>query len=728
MKLYLFILLLLFNSVFSQELQPVFSSAERYWIESRGEKTIEIYLARDNGILNYNTQDGRRGVFPSIVKALGEATGTNIRLIEVDEKKLKEATQAGIPDIVFGLEDYRINEDTFYYRENAIELNGALLTREDAPVMDSQTSLSGRRVVFVRGNPILNKALIRYGSDMVVILKNSVREAVDSLMRGEAEVYVENLPEALSYITSNPKSRVKINYLSTSLRTNYHIGVKEEYKPFLRIMDKIFNELDINRDFLYDEMLLYLNDGLKLSRRIREYLEGTPPLEVYIPMDRDLYPLYYVDDNGEESGFLFSYFKDMEKILGVRINFRRGTSPEDFNINPVIVEIGEKELNNEGFLTTEPYYEGLFYIFNRKEAPFIPDASSLGNYSLAAVKNPVLTSYYKTLGIKERNIKFFPSMEKALEGVSRGEADLLISDLRWADYLIQKSKIKNLKVAGVLPERIALKFGISPKDEILHLIISSFEKKLSYEFLDRKRRLLKKEILLPEDYKLSLSITFMALAGFFLLFLHLKRIKNLYGKLRGITVALVGTLESANTYKDEDTGTHVKRINHYSELLALELRRELKLSKSFIEDIGLYASLHDIGKIGIPDSILKKPGKLTQEEFDTMKEHPNIGYSLIGELNVSPVASNLIRYHHERWNGRGYPAGLSGNEIPIEARIVALADVYDALRQERIYKRAFPHEKAVEIILSERGKHFDPQVVDAFKRIHKEFNYIFEND
>ncbi len=563
---------------------------------------------------------------------------------------------------------------------------------------------------------------------MTIILKNSVEEAVETLMNGEADIYIENLPETLNFITSNPKSRVKINYLSTSLRTNYHIGVKKEYKPFLKIMDKIFHELDVNKDFLYDEMLLYLNDGLKFSGMVRRYLEETPPLEVYIPTDRDLYPLYYIDEDGKEAGFLTYYFKDIEKMLGVKINFGRGTSPEGFNINPFIVEVEGRELNNQGFLTTEPYYEGNFYIFNRKDAPFVQDSNSLKNYSLAVVKNPVLTDYYKTLGIKEKNIKFFPTHEKAIEGVSRGEADLFISDLRWADYLMQKLGTKNLKVAGVLPERVAFKFGISPKDEILHLIISSFERKLSYEFIDRKNRLLKREIHLARDYKLSLSITLLALTGFILIYLHLKKIKSIYGKFRGITIGLVDTLENANSYKDEDTGTHVRRINHYSELLALELKRELNLSKSFIEDIGLYASLHDIGKIGIPDSILKKPDKLTQEEFDTMKRHSDIGYNLIGRLDVSPVALNLIRYHHERWNGTGYPGELSGDEIPIEARIVALADVYDALRQERVYKKAFTHERAVEIILSERGKHFDPQVVEAFKRIHKEFDYIFENN
>ena len=157
------------------------------------------------------------------------------------------------------------------------------------------------------------------------------------------------------------------------------------------------------------------------------------------------------------------------------------------------------------------------------------------------------------------------------------------------------------------------------------------------------------------------------------------------------------------------------------------LARELKLSREFLRDIGLYASLHDIGKIGIPDTILKKPGKLTREEFDEMKLHTEIGYKLMDGLNISRIASNIVRYHHEKWDGSGYPKGLSGEEIPIEARIVALADVYDALRQKRVYKEAFTHEKAIEIISFQSEKHFDPQIVNIFLIHHNEFKKIFGN-
>lgn len=728
MKPYFLLFFILLKPLFSAGINPLFSHEERIWIDSNRGRVIKVYLGKNNGILYYNTKGEKKGIFPSVIKALEDSTGMEFEVVETDKTNLKKFTDLGVPDMVIGLEDYKTNEDTYHYIETPIDLNGVLLTEEDSPPIDSQTDLSKKRVVFVRGNSIIKKAFMRYGTDMKVILADSVEDAIDILLEGEGDVYIEDLPEALNYISENPQSTVKVSYLSTSLKTRYYIGIKDSYRPFHNILAKVFNDIDINKEFIYNEILLRLNDGLKLSKKVSEYLNENPVLDVYISDDRDLYPLYYIDTNGEEAGFLVSYFGDLEKMLGVEINFTRGSSPENFNIDPVIVEVGGKVLNNTDFLTTEPYYEGNYFFFNRKEAPFLLNSVNLKDYSLALTRNPILKRLYLNLGIKEKNLKIFPTHEEAIKAVSAGKADLFIGDLRWGEYLMQKHGIKNLKVAGILPEKIAFKFGISPRDEILHLIISSFEKKLPYETTSRKKSLLKNEVGITKDYKLSILIATISLIAVLALYLHLKRVRKVYDKLRGLTLSLVDTLEDANTYKDEDTGTHVKRINCYSELLALEVKKDLHFSKCFIEEISLYASLHDIGKIGIPDSILKKPGRLTEEEFESMKKHSDIGYDLIKKLEVSTVASNIIRHHHEKWNGRGYPLGLSGEDIPIEARIVALADVYDALRQKRVYKEAFSHEKSVRIILSEKGEHFDPQIVEAFEKIQSNFSYIFESN
>ena len=149
-----------------------------------------------------------------------------------------------------------------------------------------------------------------------------------------------------------------------------------------------------------------------------------------------------------------------------------------------------------------------------------------------------------------------------------------------------------------------------------------------------------------------------------------------------MTNSLIVALENANLYNDENTGKHIKRVAMFSELIA----KELGLSKEFVARIKMYAPIHDIGKVGIPDEILKKPGRYTPEEFEIMKEHVVIGYNMIKESSLPETAKNIVRYHHEKWSGTGYRIGLKGEDIPVEARIVSIADVFDALSTKRIYK------------------------------------------
>ena len=171
-------------------------------------------------------------------------------------------------------------------------------------------------------------------------------------------------------------------------------------------------------------------------------------------------------------------------------------------------------------------------------------------------------------------------------------------------------------------------------------------------------------------------------------------------------------LAKAGEFRDEETGDHVIRMSDFACLIA----KSLKLEDDLCEIIRLAAPMHDIGKIGIPDQILLKPGKLTTREWSIMKTHTQIGYDILRDSTSCYIqAGAIIAYgHHERFDGKGYPQGLAGTDIPIEARVVAVADVFDALRSERPYKTAWSLDKTLNYLETQRGRHFDPDCVDVF--------------
>lgn len=210
---------------------------------------------------------------------------------------------------------------------------------------------------------------------------------------------------------------------------------------------------------------------------------------------------------------------------------------------------------------------------------------------------------------------------------------------------------------------------------------------------------------------------------------HTLLLKTIYLQIHEVTGAFDYSLQAlarASEVNDEDTGNHIHRVGEYSAILA----RKLGMPETFIRSIRIQALTHDVGKIHIPPPILLKPGMLTPEEYEVMKLHPQYGAMILGDSSHLAMAHNIALNHHERWNGTGYPNGISGEAIPIEARIVAVADQYDALRNARVYKLPYDHATAFNTITQgddrTRPRHFDPRVLAAFQNIATRFEETYE--
>jgi putative two-component system response regulator len=312
--------------------------------------------------------------------------------------------------------------------------------------------------------------------------------------------------------------------------------------------------------------------------------------------------------------------------------------------------------------------------------------------------------------------------DKALQLLSQHPAEVVITDIRMPGM----SGVDLLKIIKEKHKAdVIVMTGFTEEYDYESVVASGasdfIQKPISFRELNiRLKRVLRLRYLLIERDHINRKLQ----ENVEQLMKYSSQLKAAHGELQYAYLDTINRLAAATEFKDEDTGDHIIRISRYSTFIA----KKLGLPADTVELIQYASPMHDIGKIGIPDHILLKPDRLSKEEFEIAKTHTTIGAQILenSKADVLRLSCEIALTHHERYNGKGYPKGLTGRNIPIAGRIVALTDTFDALTSKRPYKEPYPFEVAVDIIKSERGNHFDPDIVDIFIQDIKEIRQIKE--
>lgn len=343
----------------------------------------------------------------------------------------------------------------------------------------------------------------------------------------------------------------------------------------------------------------------------------------------------------------------------------------------------------------------------------------LNNVNIVIVDDEMVNTMLFEELIKQggyENYKTFTEPKKALEFVKEHGCDALIVDYNMPEM----NGIELLKsVKELYPDVVSIMVTANNDKEMMVEALKSGVTEFLQKPISPLTFKLRLKNILEVCSALKITKDFNKILGM--------KVDDATAALKKSEYEALEVLSRAAEYKDPETGSHIARVSHYSKLIA----EKKGLSKREQEIIYYAAPLHDLGKIGIEDNILLKPAKLTFEEFETMKNHSTIGANILSKReNIFLQAGEVIaRGHHEKYNGKGYPAGIIEQEIPIYARIVAIADVFDALTSVRPYKKAWSFEDALNLLIEEKGEHFDPELVDLFvdsidevKAIYKKFS------
>ncbi len=458
-------------------------------------------------------------------------------------------------------------------------------------------------------------------------------------------------------------------------------------------------------------------------------------------------PFQWLDAKGEYHGLAADYDKILSARLGIKV---RALPAESWSAS--VEQLKKHEIDACTLLIEDPERQEFLNFSNGVLAlPTVVLVRS-DNEDIKTIKNlrGKEVSVPKAWGIEGQLRRDYPEIhlqpaadvKSALIDVSTGKVSAYAGDLASTSDAIEKLGLSNLKVAFMLPYTLSLRVGVR-KDwpefiPILNKAIDSISDD-EHESIRQRWMAIRADGMSREDVLrfIGLASTGVLLLGLLVYILSLRReIKLRRAAQREVLDtqnATIVALASLTETRDHDTGAHLHRTQIYVKLLAEELRRQGRhvdqLSDEQIELLYDTAPLHDIGKVGIPDSVLQKTSRLTEEEFAIMQTHTTLGGKAL-ELaerecgtggRFLSLARAIALTHHECWDGAGYPQGLKGEDIPLGGRLMAVADVYDALRSERCYKHSMSHEEAVTVIRMERGKQFDPDIVDAFLALEKKF-------
>lgn len=663
-----------------------------------------------------------QGFYPELIRAINEKYHTRLQFRPVTGPEIGQR---------FNNDSYGVYAGVLRTEARARTkiLSSQLFNNEvvaASPTMSVNTAeeLAHARVLFRQNDATLESVQKRYPDLKFRSLRlvASSEEAFRLLGEHQADFYINDASEMENtqryYLISRPFPELRIPVV---------LGFSPELKDLREEVNAFIGEWYRSGEMqkaLEESKRRYLLSSITISPEERAWLAGNR-LQIWLPKNENFAPIIWKDGQGYQ-GTAINMIHDMRELLGMEVdvhfvdNYAEALEQQRWPVRLVDVANTTDTGHAAGRIGPDVAWHNVYY--NRIKQPFLWDEESIRSQRVGVLSGSFAARYLQDRFGSDVVIVTRHSVNGLIDAIENNKVDYILGDLSSLESRLRGNELFRgvLKVAGVTRSEFIIGPWVQPDHPLYHLLtqvhrLSSFRTQLErHEVREFFPALTKNTLKI-----ISVVLLVTALFSLGMLVMMRRHIKE----SRLVNRNIVQALEKVNRAHDDETGSHIQRVAKYCGMMA----RELNLSRKMITEIEHFASLHDVGKIAVPDRILRKQGPLTEQEFSEMKLHTTKGYMIIQGLGLGQVAENIIHFHHEKWDGSGYPEGLRGENIPLEARILALADVYDALRQKRVYKPGFSHEQACEVIFEGAGKHFDPQLIALFRQHHLKFRTIFDS-
>lgn len=665
--------------------------------------TIKIPLNLTDMYLYKNLETGKyEGVYADLFERINsEKLNSNYDL----NYKLENENSEIMIRVIDSYEDEHYN-----YISTPITYKVSILVKNNSNIRKI-SDLNGLKISYIPNSRGLKEFEERFSNiKFEKVTVSNEDKGLEALETGETDAFV-----VVDWSESNSvESHIRI---IESLQYKEQIAIREDKTELYNSIKNYITSLSASNftNIIKRNRINYYTYLLKDTPNEEIVKNKFKEIKVQLPEAKYALPLFY-EKGGVYKGLLPDILKDLETIIGIPFKITK----TDGDINAYIIKNKKKM---EKYIFSSPYYSSDIAIVNKKLDSYEACITDLDNKKILVVQNSYFSEYLPQVA-KDITIIPVKSVQEGLKKLAAGDGDYFVGFSSIVRGAITNEFLDDeVKIAGTINENMAISLGVKSEEEELSQLINTIMRSFTVDktLSDPEAN---KNILVEKNYKLMIKVAIPTIIFIILLIIILIKSEKNRKKAEVLGNALVETLEMINQLDQEEAGDHAKRLSMYSELLA----EKSGLDKKVVSEIKKFAILHDLGKVIVPNEILNKPGKLTVEEFNKVKEHAIVGHRLTEKLGLGSVAENLVKFHHEKWNGLGYPLGLKGTEIPIEGRIVALADTYDTLRQDKAYRPGFSHEKAVQIITEESNISFDPELVNLFLKNSELFKKIYEEN